>query len=227
VTFEILKDKRVQEEKIIMNNYPINIFSCEQFLRFGLVGLALLLFSGQPFAASVNLAWDASQSANVAGYVVSYGQSSGKYTSHIDIGNKTSLTVCGLQEGQKYYFAVKAYDPARITESNYANEVSKIVPITEALTADFTTSTTSGASGLVVNFTPVSSGSVISWKWDFPGSITPFVTSTTAEVVTATYPNPGMYSVSLTLIGPRESVIRTKRNLITVEATGGTAGEIK
>jgi PKD repeat protein len=209
-----------------MNNYFVNIFSREQFLRFGLIGFTLL-FGGQPFAASVNLAWDASQSPNVGGYIVSYGQSSGKYSSNIDAGNKTSLTVCGLQEGQKYYFAVKAYDSARKTESNYANEVSKIVPIKAALMADFTTSTTSGAPGLVVNFAPVSSGTVISWKWDFPGSITPSVTNTTAEVVTATYPNPGMYSVSLTLIGPSESVTRTKRNLITVEAKGETAGEIK
>ncbi|WAK00551.1 PKD domain-containing protein [Methylobacter sp. YRD-M1] len=201
-----------------MNNYPINIFSRGPFPCFGLVGLTLLLFSSQPFAASVNLAWDASQSPNVGGYIVSYGPSSGKYTSSIDVGNKTAHTVCGLQEGQKYFFAVKAYDSARITESNYANEVSKIVPITAALTADFTASTTSGAPGLVVNFTPVSSGTVISWKWDFPGSISPSVTNRTAEVVTATYPNPGKYSVSLTLIGPNESVTKTKRNLVTVEA---------
>ncbi|MGJ0428030.1 PKD domain-containing protein [Methylobacter sp.] len=209
-----------------MNNYFVNIFSREQFLRFGLIGFPLL-FGGQPFAASVNLAWDASQSPNVGGYIVSYGQSSGKYSSNIDAGNKTSLTVCGLQEGQKYYFAVKVYDAARTTESNYANEVSKIVPIKAELTADFTASATSGAPGLVVSFTPVGSGTVISWKWDFPGSITPSVTNTTAEVVTATYPNPGMYSVSLTLIGPSESVTKTKRNLVTVEAKRGSAGEIK
>lgn len=210
-----------------MNNYPINIFSREPSLRFGLVGLALLMFSAQPFAASVNLAWDASQSPNVGGYIVSYGQSSGKYTDSVDVGNKTSLTVCGLQEGQKYYFAVKAYDSARTTESNYANEISKIVPISAALTADFTTSTISGAPGLVVHFTPVSSGAVISWKWDFPGSITPSVTNTTADVAKATYPNPGTYSVSLTLIGPSEIVTKTKRNLVTVESAGGTSGEIK
>lgn len=201
-----------------MNDYVTSASLRELFLRSGSAGLVLSLLSSHSFAASVNLAWDASKSPNVGGYIVSYGQASGKYTSNIDVGNKTMLTVCGLEAGAKYYFSVKAYDPARKTESVYANEVSETVSATSPLTADFSASTTSGAQGLTVNFTPVDNGAITNWTWSFPGSNTPTVTNSTARDVTATYPTPGTYSVSLTVTGPDESVTKTKPNLITVTA---------
>jgi len=201
-----------------MNNYFTNITWRGLSMRSGLTGLALLSFSGHLFAGNVKLAWDASRSSSVGGYIVSYGQASGKYTSNIDVGNKTMLTVCGLEEGAKYYFAVKAYDSTRKTESVYTNEVSKTVPAKAPLTAEFSASTTSGAPGLAVNFTPVDNGTITSWTWGFPGSSTPTVTNSTARDVTATYPYPGTYSVSLTVTGPDESVTKTKPNLITVTA---------
>lgn len=187
-------------------------------MRSGLAGLALSLFSGHSFAANVNLAWDASKSSSVGGYIVSYGQASGKYTSNIDVGNKTMHTVCGLEEGAKYYFAVKAYDPARKNESVYASEVSKTVSATAPLTADFSASTTSGAQGMTVNFTPVDNGTITSWTWSFPGSSTPTVTNSTAKDVTVTYPYPGTYGVSLTVTGPDENITKTKPNLINITA---------
>jgi hypothetical protein len=131
----------------IMNSYLKNTSSRKLFLRPGPAGLALLLFSSQPFAASVNLAWDASQSPNVGGYIVSYGQSSGKYTESIDVGNKTSLTISGAKEGATYYAAVKAYDSARKTESTYSNEVSKTIPATAKTTVATNGATTGAANG--------------------------------------------------------------------------------
>jgi len=74
----------------------INTSLCELFPRFLLAGLVLFLFSSNLFAASANLAWDSSTSANVGGYKVSYGQSSGNYTSTIDAGNLTTYALSGL-----------------------------------------------------------------------------------------------------------------------------------
>lgn len=113
-----------------MNNYFTHTSLSGLCMRFGSIGLALFSFSGHSFAGSTNLAWDASTSPNVGGYIVSYGQSSGHYDSSIDVGNKNTLTVSGLQEGTQYFFGVKAYDSARSTESGYSNEVSMTVPVT-------------------------------------------------------------------------------------------------
>jgi hypothetical protein len=132
------------------------------FLRILSAVLALLLFSSNLFAASANLAWDASTSSGVGGYKVSYGTSSGNYTSTIDAGNSTTYALSGLPEGTQYYFAVKAYDSTKTTESAYSNEVNLTVPVTTALTADFTASTTSGPASLAMNFTPITTGTVTS-----------------------------------------------------------------
>ncbi|MEY3289434.1 MAG: hypothetical protein RLZZ419_1676, partial [Pseudomonadota bacterium] len=136
----------------------------------------------------------------------------------IDVGNTTTYTVPGLNEGTTYYFAAKAYDSARTIQSAYSNEVNVTVPVATLVTADFTASTTSGIAGFMVNFTPVTTGNVTSWAWDFPGSTTPSVTNSTAQVVSVTYPTAGTYSVSLTATGSSGSVTKTYPNLITVTA---------
>jgi PKD repeat protein len=166
--------------------------------------------------ASVNLAWNASPSANTGGYIVAYGQNSGSYTANVDVGNVTSYTVQGLQEGSKYYFAAKAYNSDRTLQSAYSNEVNLTIPVAIALTADFTLSKTSGIAGFMVNFTPVTTGNVTSWAWAFPGSTTPIITNSTGQVVSVTYPTAGVYSASLTATGPNGSVTKTYPNLITV-----------
>jgi PKD repeat protein len=215
--------KRIME--LIMKNYLTNISLRELFPNFLLAGLALFLFSSNLFAASANLAWNASTSSNVGGYKISYGQTSGNYASTIDVGNKTTYAVPGLQEGSKYYFAVKAYDSTKTVESGYSNETNFTVPATTAaLTADFTVSKTSGVASLAVDFTPVTTGTITSWKWDFPGSQTPSVTNTTAKVTTATYATAGSYNVSLTVTGSSGSVTKSYPNLITVTAPTTSTG---
>jgi len=202
-----------------MKNYLTNTSLRELFPHFLLAGLALFLFSGNLFAGSANLAWDASASSSVGGYKVAYGQTSGNYTSTIDVGNTTTSAVSGLQAGTKYYFAVKAYDSTKTVESAYSNESSMTVPVaTTAVTADFTASKTSGVATLAVDFTPVTTGTITSWAWSFPGSYTPTVTNTTAKVTTASYPTAGTYSVSLTVTGSSGSVTKSYPNLITVTA---------
>ncbi|MBK7549801.1 MAG: fibronectin type III domain-containing protein [Rhodoferax sp.] len=64
-----------------------------------------------------------------AGYRVYYGTSSGSYVqvrgAGLNAGPTATYTVTGLQSGQRYYFAVTAYDAAG-NESTYSAEVSKL-----------------------------------------------------------------------------------------------------
>jgi len=77
---------------------------------------------------SVSLAWDASPSTDVAGYVVHYGGASRAYANSLDVGDTTTATVQGLSEGNTYYFAVTAYDAGGLS-SLPSDEVRYEVPI--------------------------------------------------------------------------------------------------
>ncbi|HEY5743595.1 MAG TPA: fibronectin type III domain-containing protein, partial [Terrimicrobiaceae bacterium] len=104
-------------------------FSSFQHLRFGrLSGVFLLLLIGSLSIAgaleSITLAWDRSPSADVEGYKVYYGTTSGSLTQTLDVGNVTSAIVSNLNEATTYYFAVSAYNSADL-ESEHLNEVSQ------------------------------------------------------------------------------------------------------
>jgi hypothetical protein len=87
--------------------------------------------SAKPFTQTptVGLAWNASQTANVSGYRVHFGTTSGTYSSHVDCGNTTTCDVT-VTAGPTYYFAVTAYFVAPgasgyttgALESGYSNE---------------------------------------------------------------------------------------------------------
>ena len=66
------------------------------------------------------------------GFILAYGTSSGSYTQTQDVGAQAIYTVTSLNPGQTYYFAVKAYDPARTNESPYSNQVSVTLPVVNA-----------------------------------------------------------------------------------------------
>lgn len=121
----------------IMKNSIISISLRGRFMRIFLPLLALLWVSGNSFAATVKLAWNPSASSNVGGYKVSYGTSSGKYTSTVDAGNKTTYSLTGLKSGTRYFFVVKAYDSSKAIESAYSNELN--------VTASNTTTTQSNS----------------------------------------------------------------------------------
>ncbi len=78
-------------------------------------------------AGQVTLAWDANTESTVGGYQLYYGQTSGNYTDSVDVGKQTSYALAGLQVGKTYYFAVKAYDTARMIWSGFSNEVSHTI----------------------------------------------------------------------------------------------------
>lgn len=96
-------------------------------VKFILIILALTA-PGLAFA-DPTLVWDAS-SGEVQGYRVYYGVTQGQYESNRDVGGMTqcSLFNLPLQEGNTYYFVVKAYNTAG--ESDPSNEVQWTVPDT-------------------------------------------------------------------------------------------------
>ena len=76
---------------------------------------------------NVTLAWNPSTSPNVVGYDIYYGPACGTYTNKISVGNVTSATVPGLQEGACDYFVVTARATSGL-ESLPSNEVSYNIP---------------------------------------------------------------------------------------------------
>ncbi len=108
----------------------------------------LLLLSTQSaaYADQVELAWNASAGSVITGYKLYYGTESHNYSSSIDVGNQTSGTITGVQDGVTYYAAVTAYD-AQGVQSGYSAEVNFSVQagtVTASSSGD-STSTTSPA----------------------------------------------------------------------------------
>jgi len=113
--------------------------------------MVAMLISGlvpSSFAAQANLAWDASPSPGVAGYKLLYGTSSRNYTQSLDVGNTTSYTVTGLDEGKKYYFAAAAYNSASV-QSGYSNEVAYTTLAAPPPSPIYTISASAGVGGTI------------------------------------------------------------------------------
>ncbi len=90
--------------------------------------IALIAFSLPAHGdQSVTLAWDPNPEPDVSGYIVYFGNASRDYPSSTNVGNVTTATVYGLQEGLTYYFAITATNTAGL-ESDYSNEVTNSIP---------------------------------------------------------------------------------------------------
>jgi hypothetical protein len=87
----------------------------------------------------------------VAGFYLYFGTASGTYSTRVDEGTNTQVTIDGLHEGLTYYFALTAYTAARI-ESAPAPEIKYVVPGILAVAPG-----TSPGSPLNIQF-PVASG---------------------------------------------------------------------
>lgn len=74
--------------------------------------VVLFLMSGVSVAGSLIATWDANTEDDLAGYKIYYGTEPGTYTVEQDVGNTTVYVADDLQDGQEYYFTVKAYDYA-------------------------------------------------------------------------------------------------------------------
>ena len=105
-------------------------------------------------AAQASLSWtapttytDGTPITNLGGYKVYTGTASGSYSQNVDVGNVTSYTLSGLNDGTTYYFAVTAYD-ATGDVSGFSNQVSYTTPTATAdqLCTPITASAGSGGS---------------------------------------------------------------------------------
>lgn len=67
------------------------------------------------------LAWDANPEADIVGYRVRYGTSTGVHPQVLDVGNVTTATIPNLTPGTNYFFVVTAYNAS--LESPPSNEV--------------------------------------------------------------------------------------------------------
>lgn len=90
------------------------------FSQLILILTALLSITGLSYAAEVTLAWNSSNQAS--GYILYYGLESRTYENMIDVGDNLQHTVTNLNENQRYYFAVSAYND--FDESEYSDEIS-------------------------------------------------------------------------------------------------------
>ena len=77
---------------------------------------------------SLTLAWNPSASAEITGYNVYYGTTSGIYPDIISVETVTAATVPGLSSGVTYYFAVTAVNVDGV-ESSFSNEISYRQPL--------------------------------------------------------------------------------------------------
>ena len=123
------------------------------------------------------------------------------------MGNQTSYTLTGLNDGATYYFAAKAYNGGKTTWSGFSNQVSATIPSLSSTvpTAGFNANPTSGSAPLTVTFTDTSTGNITTWSWNFGDG-----TTSTAKNGAKTYTNPGSYLVGLTVTGPAGSNTTTK-----------------
>ena len=81
---------------------------------------------------TVTLAWPPSPSANVVGYKIYYGISSGNYMSAVPVfgATTTNVTINGLVAGVTYYFAATSFDNSG-NQGVFSPEVSAVPASTE------------------------------------------------------------------------------------------------
>jgi uncharacterized protein (TIGR02145 family) len=97
------------------------------------------------------------------------------------------------------------------------------ITVFEPLFAEFTADITSGEAPLTVQFTDESTGDPSSWEWDFENDGTVDATIQHPEF---TYSEPGIYSVSLTVINDFGQDTKTRIEYITVLEDIGIISEV-
>jgi hypothetical protein len=94
--------------------------------RLSAATFAALILTGSAYAGDVTIAWDPNVETDIAGYLVWYGTRPGVYASSIDVGNRTVWALVGLPDGQRYFFAVQAYNSARLMSPLSAEVVADL-----------------------------------------------------------------------------------------------------
>ncbi len=114
------------------------IFAC-------LVLIPLLFSAKMSYGAYISLKWTANSEADLDGYNIYYGTSSGNYGGPLDVGDVIEYQLAGLTEGITYYIALTAYD-SYDNESNRSNQVVGVAK----LQTNSSTTTTPATIGTVI-----------------------------------------------------------------------------
>ena len=83
--------------------------------------------SGEQIASAITLQWDPNVDPP-AGYLVYVGAQPDRYDAIYDVGNSTEFNYSTGVPGQRYYFAVAAYDPVPGNVGPMSEIVSTIIP---------------------------------------------------------------------------------------------------
>ena len=157
---------------------------------------ALVLFAAPAPADDLTLGWNTSTDPAVAGYRVYYGTASGNYTSTVDAGPSTEVTVSGLAPGTTYYFAVLDYDHSA-NQSAFSPEVVYTIP-GEAVVFQITSQPASQtvASGVTVAFDVGAIGpGPLLYQWFANDVLLLGATNATLTVPNASAASAGNYNV--------------------------------
>ena len=124
----------ILKNKIFTENI---IFTCSLSI------IALLFCVKTGYGAYISLKWSANSEADLDGYNIYYGTSSGNYGGPLDVGDVTEHELSGLTEGTTYYISLTAYD-------FYGNESGKsdeVIGVAEShISSSSITSTSSSTS---------------------------------------------------------------------------------
>jgi uncharacterized repeat protein (TIGR02543 family) len=202
------------------------------FVSFAALTFILLLFTPNVYSFQITLAWDPNTEIDVAGYKLYYGNASHNYTSIVNVGNQTSYTISGLEDGKTYFFSLTAYSTSYV-ESNFSEELPYTTPTTPPActyslspasqsfnasggTGSVTVTTQSSCSWTVTNncsWVTITSGSSGTGSGTVNYSVSPN-TSITSR------------SVTINIAGQTFTVTQEGVKTYSISATAGTGGSI-
>jgi hypothetical protein len=180
-------------------------------------------------SAQVTLQWDPNPEADLAGYRVYYGTSSGNYSHSLDVGNTTTCTVSNLQDGIPYYFAATAYDTS-LAESEFSSEVVYGCGCAFSISPDSQSFGSSGGAGTI----SLSTGTGCSWtavsnvSWVIVTSNSSSSGSSRVYFSVASNSSSSSRSGTLTVAGKTFNVNQqgSSPSTFTINATAGANGTI-
>jgi hypothetical protein len=152
-----------------------------------------MLGSSAVSGANLTVGWNPSQSAGVAGYTVYYGLASRQYSTTLNAGIKTTITVTGLTPGKTYYLAVASYNSAGV-ESAYSNEATFTVPGLPVMLAQPLSQTATVGTIVVLSVT-LSSATPVTFKWFTGGKAITGATNSMLVLPQISQSNAGTYYV--------------------------------
>jgi len=194
-------------------SYTIVVSNCaESGTYHATLSMTISIQTGNTFSGSATGTFevDAIEYIQLSGTITESGQISGN-TSHTFLGTGGEGTFTGQLSGDTLTIENPGHDTYGST-CTYIRYMSATRGGGVTPTANFSDNPTSGNAPLNVNFTDESTGTITSWNWNFGDGAT-----STDQNPSHTYAKPGIFTVSLTVIGPGGSDIEIKPDYITID----------